>query len=401
MSSSRKAFVRDGAALLGAEGISRVIVFGVSFVVARHAGLEALGTLALVQSLLAYATVAGDAGLGTNAVRVIASRQDDSPVIRDTFLLQTGLTFAALLVLIPVTAQASSWDLALSLALVPVATAMRTSYVLQGRLHAVAAAKARVGGNLATGLSGVLVAALGGPLWAIGLSYSFGAIVTTIAVNAASRFNLSSITAGFRLGAMVGLLRKNLGLALFTVLVHAYSSLLIVFAQYGPTPELLVQASVATRVLLLLVIPSQILGGIVLPRLVGSAKSKLSLILGAPFLVGLLIAFCSYFAAPTYVPLLFGESSMGSVAAVQAISWQVPFSMASSVLLAYLLSKGRYWLSSGIQLIGLLVQLAACWALAARGAELYVFSIVVSEIALVLLLIFARLLWVYSARHRA
>lgn len=82
-------FLRDGSALLAGEMVSRVFVFGTTLVVARGYGLEAVAVLSLAQSLIGYATVAGNSGLGNYAVRKIIGGAPVEPVTRQT--ARTGL----------------------------------------------------------------------------------------------------------------------------------------------------------------------------------------------------------------------------------------------------------------------------------------------------------------------
>src|SRR5688572_11460148 len=97
----RGKFFKDGALLLAAEFISRLLAFSVSFALAREVGLEALAVLTLAQSIVAYATVAGDAGLGTEAVRRIASGEASQAVVRQTARLQIFFALLASSVVVP------------------------------------------------------------------------------------------------------------------------------------------------------------------------------------------------------------------------------------------------------------------------------------------------------------
>lgn len=96
-----------------------------------------------------------------------------------TQLVLTGL---ALLVVVPIAQAQTTLALTLALAGLPVAVAMRASYVLQAQLRANEIAIARIIGNAVTAIAGIGLALAGAPLALVAVSYPVGAMVTALVV---------------------------------------------------------------------------------------------------------------------------------------------------------------------------------------------------------------------------
>lgn len=384
---SRK-FITDGAALLFAEGVSRLLAFSVTFIIAREQGLIALAFLGLAQSILAYATVAGDAGLGTHAVRELALGGDATVVASGTARVQVLLTLAALAIVVPIAAFRTDWGLALALAVVPLSAAFQMTYVLQAGLRAGEIALGRILGNVATAAFGIAAALVGAPLAIVALAYGLGAAVTMLFIQWRTRIPLIRSVGVPSFSFLKGNGRAQFFLAIYTLIVHAYSTSLLILSAALAGGAHLVDTSVATRLLLILVIPAQVLGTIVLPRYVGQ-RPKLLRDVSIGFAAGSLIAAFVFITAPVGVPLMFGVEAETSVGAVRTIATQVPFAIATTVMLSRVLAAGRYMLAALTYLVALIIQVSLCFVLRQYSTEVFVLSIVLSEAVLLALLVVA------------
>lgn len=393
----RSKFLRDGAHLFAAEIISRLLAFSVSFVLARQVGLEALALLALAQSIVAYATVAGDAGLGTDAVRRISNGDEADTVVKQTARVQILFALLASCVVIPVALMQTNSLVALGVAMVPLFVAASATYVLQGRLDAKGLATSRILGNVVVGFFGIGASLLGFPLAVIALAYSAGALVSTTYVNRLAGVSLSDLFGKLPWSSMRAVKNKYMALASYTIILHAYSSALIIMAQNFGGGAYLVEVALATRVLLLLVIPGQLLGSLLLPRYSRrqATLKGVSAHVSLALLFGVLMSLAVHLTADWFVPLMFGVEARSSVAAVEAISLQLPLSLASTVLIAYFLAAGRYVMLARLYLLALIVQISVGMLLRDLDAMIFVLCLVASEWVFVLALLVALLL------HRA
>lgn len=390
----RTKFFKDGALLLAAELVSRILAFSVSFVLARQIGLEALAVLALAQSIVAYATVAGDAGLGTEAVRRIANGEQSEAVVRETARLQIFFALLASALVVPIALAQTTSLVAIGLALGPVLVAASATYVLQGRLDARSLAVSRVLGNTVVGAMGIVTSLMSLPLWVIASSYSVGALVSMLYVNHRAGVGPTQIFGRIPWRSLSVGRSKYLALASYTVILHGYSSCLIIMAQNFGGGSQLVDVALATRVLLLLVIPAQLLGSLLLPRYSRAAVSMRTLCLHtvAVLILGGFVSLVVHLSAKWFVPLMFGPESVDSVRAVEAISLQVPLSLASTVLIAFLLAAGRFSTLAGIYAAVLAVQIGLGFYLRNFESSEFVMALVLSEWIFVLLLLTALLL---------
>lgn len=397
---SGRKFLSDGGFLFGAEGLARVFAFSVTFILAHRVGLESLALLGLAQSLVAYATVAGDGGLGTAAVRRIAMGDSTVSVVRDTARAQVFLSTVASALLFPIVAIQTSVALALVLGTLPIITAASTSYVLQGRMDAKWIAFSRVAGNIVVGCTGIVLSVFSFPIWAIALAYPLGSLVSMSIVNSRSKVAYRVIFGRVSLRHLRDEARPYLSLAFYTVILHGYSSSLIILARSLNGGSYFVEVALATRLLLLMVIPAQILGSLLLPRYsarVASQSLQISVwrdafvALGA----GLLIFATVASTANWVVPLLFGAGASSSVPGVQIIAAQVPLAMVSTVLTALLLANKNFGILSVTYCCALVAQILCGLGFARLSAGAFVFSIVVSEAVFVALLLIATL-WLRS-----
>ncbi len=376
-----KKFINDGAVLLVSEFLSRIFSFSVTFVLARQLGLEALATLALAQSLVAFATVAGDAGLGTSAVRRISRGDDARSVVRETAKAQVAITVLALLVVVPIAAMQTNPLLVLVLALVPLFYAASPGYVLQAKLMATGIGVSRILGNLGTGVVGVTLSLLRAPLWCVAISYGLGAMIGLLYTIRVARVAFSDVVGWPDLSPYRDAWRSYVSLALFTLVLQAYWSALLILSQLFGDGAHFIVTSVATRILFLLSIPGVIIGSLLLPRYsAAGSKSKVWHHVLASLGAGALISGGVQICAQWFVPLMFGPEAISSIDAVRAISLQVPLAMANSVLLAYLLSAGRYGLSAAGYLLALGSQILFGWLLFGQSSSGFVLAMVTSEL---------------------
>lgn len=370
--------------------VSRILAFSVSFVLARTLGLSSLAVLALAQSVMAYATVAGDAGLGTEAVRRLSGGENKYQVVKDTVSLQLVLTVIALVIVVPVSILQVGVNLSLALALTPVATALTCSYVLQADLDAINMAVARVLMNVVTGVVGIALVLISSPLWVVSLAYGLGAVASMMFTNSKAKVVLATT---FRVPKISSLPRgrRSFGALLgVTTVVHAYSSALLILAAFLTSGSLLIDTSVATRFLLLLVLPAQILGSMLLPRYARLVeRPRLLTHALVAFLAGVFIAGVTTVVAEGVVPFLLGPEAVGSVSSVVVLGWHVPFALASTIYSSYFLSRGRYHTVFVLYTVALIVLVVCALVLSPWGSEAYVASLVVSEIAFVSLLMLA------------
>lgn len=389
----RAKFLRDGAHLLFAEVLSRLLAFSVSFVLARQVGLEALAILALAQSIVAYATVAGDAGLGTDAVRRISNGEASILVVKQTARVQILFALLASFIAVPAALMQTGSLVALGVALVPLLVAASCTYVLQGRLDAKGLATSRIVGNVIVGVFGITSSLLGLPLEVIALSYSAGALASTFYVNRLAGVSFSDLLGPIAWSSFSGVRRKYLALAAYTVVLHAYASALIIMAQNVGGGVQFVDVALATRVQLLLVIPAQLLGSLLLPRYARRQATLRSLCghLALAMIFGACISIAVHLSASWFVPLMFGPDSLSSVGAVEAISVQLPLSLASSVLIAFFLAAGKYVMLARLYLLALAVQIAVGFLFRDYEASVFVLSLVASEWIFVLALLAALL----------
>jgi O-antigen/teichoic acid export membrane protein len=393
-------FLGDGFILMASQLVSRILAFSVSFVLARNLGLSALAVLALAQSIMAYATVAGDAGLGTEAVRRLSTGENRRRVVKETVSLQVTLTVIALVVILPVSIWQVGLSLSAALVVTPLAAALTCSYVLQSDLDAVNMAVSRVIMNVVTGLSGLALVLMGAALPLVALSYGVGAVAAMFFTNMKSRVKISR---SFQIPTLKSFSRGPKSFAAlvgFTTIVHSYSSLLLIMAAFLAGGSLLVDTSVATRFLLLLVLPAQILGSMLLPRYAKLTTRPNLLRHGLVALcAGIFIATGVSVTANWFVPALLGSDASASVGAVIALAWQVPFSLMSTIYTSYFLGKGEYQKVFGIYAVALLFLIALAVYSCNFGSVLYVSSLVASEIVFVILLIVTEYFWRKREKH--
>lgn len=392
-SMTKRKFLIDGGFLFGAETLARLFAFSVTFFLARQVGLEALAVLSLAQALIAYALVAGDAGLGTAAVRRIALGQESHEVIRDTARAQVLLASIASLVVVPIVAVQTSWLIALSLSTLPLIAAASTTYVLQGRLDARGIAYSRVTGNLVVGVLGIGLSLLACPLWVIAFSYPVGAVAAMLVVNTRSGASLGLVFGRVNLVHLRSEARPYMSLALFTVVLHAYSSCLIILSQNLDQGQHFIDVALSTRLLLIMVIPAQVLGSLLLPRYSKVSHNDLGhdlkRHLAMAFTAGCAITFAVWLTADSVVPILFGSEAEGSVLSVQVISVQVPLSLVSTVLVAALLAHKAYGTVGRIYLFTLGVQILAGFWLVGYSSPIFICALLIAEACFVILLSFS------------
>lgn len=377
----RGKFVKDGAFLLAGEVISKLLAFSVSFALARQVGLEALAFLSLAQSLIAYATVVGDAGLGTDAVRRISNGESSHGVATQTARVQVLFAVLASLVVVPIAASQTDPSIALGVALVPIFYAASANYVLQGRLDARNLAVSRVLGNTVVCSFGLITIFVGFPLGVIAFSYSAGALASMLYVNRIAELKPKDLLGALPWAALKSMRINYAALAAYTVIVHAYSSALIIMAQTFGGGTQLVDVALATRILLLLFIPAQLLGSLLLPRYARgyTTMRALAVSIAAALVVGGLMSVAVHFTAEWFVPIMFGPESAGSVTSVTRISLQLPLYLASTVLIAYFLAAGRYIMLARLYAVALLAQVIFGYVLRHEVADLFVLSVVLSE----------------------
>lgn len=388
--SIRKFFI-DGGYLFGAEACSRLFAFSVTFVLARQMGLGSLALLALAQALIAYALVAGDAGLGTAAVGRIAQGHGTPKVIQDTARAQIFFAIVATVIMFPIVAAQTTLLLAVSVSSLPVIAAASTTYVLQGRLDARWTAISRVVGNCVVGVGGITMSALALPLWIIALAYPAGAAVSMLIVNYRSGASLRLVFGRVDFHHLRSEARPYLSLALFTIILHAYSSCLIIFSQNLDGGRHFVEVALSTRILLIMVIPAQILGSLLLPRYAKAFLDNHSVTWArhaiAAGLAGCVLAGMAFATAGFFIPLLFGANALGSVASVQVIAFQVPLSLVSTVLVSVLLARKRYGTVGFVYLLALCAQIIACFLLANAPTPEFICSLLIGEVLFVGLLV--------------
>lgn len=382
-------FLRDGGLLFLAEGISRLVAFSVTFVIARRVGLSEVAVITLAQSLLAYATVAGDGGMGTGAVTRIVGGESVRAIVRGTARTQLGLTLVASLVVVPIVASSAGWPLAIVLAATPFAIASSTSYVLQARQDVASIAAARISGNVVTAGVGVLAASSALPLPLIAAAYPLGALTTALVGNLRAGTRPGDLLGRPSLAFLLSDWKHGLGLFGYTLTVHFYASVLLILSSTLSGGANLVDIALATRLLLIFSIPAQIIESILLPRYARRSGSDgfrgrvlRDAVLG--FVAGCIACAALVVAAPIYVPLLFGPSAEGAVGTVQSVVLQVPISIATSVLSAGLLARRRSLGLTIAYMSAAVIQVIWAVSFASSGPERMGLAIVVSEIGLAL-----------------
>ncbi len=363
--------------------MARVAAFSVTFVISRRLGLDNLAVLTVAQSIVAYATVAGDAGLGTAAVTRIASGERAQLIVRGTARLQVVLSLVSTIVIVPIVAAASSWPLAVILATTPVAIALSTSYVLLARADARSVALSRIWGNVSTAFFGVTASLLGAPIWLVALAYPLGAVVATVFVNGRTGVHWRDLVGVPSWGFVRADSRHLSGLLLHTLVVHFYSSILVILASIVDGGAQLVEIALASRLLLLFSIPAQVLESVLLPRYAAAVDALTSrrvlrdaaVVVGGGIAAGAVIVV----AAPFYVPLLFGVAAAEAVPAVQVILLQIPVSLLTSVLTVVLFARRDTLRLGAAYGVAAVVQLLVALFLASQDRSIAP-AIVVSEV---------------------
>ena len=335
--------------------------------------------------------MAGDAGLGMAAVQKISHGRPASEVIRETARVQIAISTIATLIVVPIAASQASVGLALALAAIPILTAIGTTYVLQSNLDARWIAISQILGNLTVCVVGISAAVAGLPVWAIALAYPAGLAVSTLVVDLRARARVRDLVGLLSVREIRSQARTYAALTAFTIVVHAYSACLLIISGIVDGGSHLTGIGLATRVLLLLVIPAQILGSMLLPRYWRQSPTRRHVLAWATvaFAVGIVASVASALMAPIYVPLMFGADAVPFVPLVQIIGLQVPLSLATTVLSAYYLSSARYVTLAVCYLLGLGVQIGCALAFAEASSEVFVTSILISELAFTVALIAA------------
>lgn len=387
-------FLSDGAYLLAAQLVARLLAFSLTFVVARTLGLEQLAMLGLAQSLVGFATVAGDAGLGTSAVQRIARGEDSHQVVHDTARAQVWISIVASLAMVPIIATQTDILLALSLCLTPMVIAATATYVLQARLQARKIAVGQIAGNLLVASVGILLAVIGLPLGVVALVYPAGLFLTMIIVNAQAKVSIRDIVGLPHFAHFVRDGRSYASLLFYTLVVHAYSACLLILSQNLASGRHFEGTGLASRMLILMVIPSVILGSMMLPRFaaVPPSAKRLSLLTGAAFLAGALLATANALLAPVYVPLLFGPEAVPYIGAVQLVGAQVPFSFACTILTSAALAERRFVSTGLAYALALLSQITFALLFSQFSTSVFVLAISVSECIFLMVLASQRFL---------
>lgn len=388
-------FLSDGAYLLVAQLAARLLAFSLTFIVARTLGLEQLAMLGLAQSLIGFATVAGDAGLGTSAVQRIARGEDSRQVVHDTARAQLWISVVASIVMVPIIATQTDMMLAFSLCLTPVVIAATTTYVLQARLEARKIAVGQIAGNLLVASVGILLAILGLPLGVVALVYPAGLLLTMFIVNAQAKVRIRDIVGLPRISHFVSDGRSYAALLFYTLVVHSYSACLLILSQNLASGRHFEGTGLASRMLILMVIPSIIVGSMLLPRFaaVPPSRKRLFILTSVAFLGGAVLATANALLAPMYVPLLFGPEAEPYVGAVQAVGAQVPFSFACTVLTSAALAERRFVSTGLAYALALLSQITFALLFAPLSTSVFVLAISVSECIFLVALVAQRMLF--------
>lgn len=355
-----------------------------TLMIARTCGIAFLADLSLAQSLLAYAAVAADAGLTAHAVRRLSEGDDEHTVIRETSSVQLVLCLGSLAVILPLAAGRVGWQMALLLALHAIATSLAPTYVLQATRRYGRLATSRAFSSLLTCAAGVAILAAGVQTF-VPAAYSVGAVgAMAIVVYASSKsFRRFFCTLTLRI-------RRSWILAAGwlipqTVIVHAYASFLLVASGFTLDASGFVLLATALKFQSYLVIPATLFQTVLLAAFVRGDLSVRKASAGVG-LVGLVVTCFAYSLAPHLLALLFGEEARSATGVARLVCLQVPFAYLSTVMLAALVARGKYGLSTAVY-GGALVALAlGCLTVAARTPERLAYAFVGAEVLFVGLL---------------
>ncbi|QCR42578.1 hypothetical protein C1N91_02470 [Curtobacterium sp. SGAir0471] len=186
------------------------------------------------------------------------------------------------------------------------------------------------------------------------------------------------------------------GLLLHTLIVHFYSSILVILASIVNDGSQLVEIALASRLLLLFSIPAQVLESVLLPRYAAAVDSLTAMKIlrdGAlVFIGGAALGVIIIFTAPVYVPLLFGSAASAAVPVVQVMLLQIPVSLLTSVLTVALFARRDTLRLSFAYGIAAVVQLSVALLLASRDASVSS-AIVLSEAVFAVGTLFAVFTW--------
>lgn len=384
-------WAKEGLVLTGAEYISRAFGFVLTLAISHSMGVDALASVALAISITGFATVAGDAGLGTHAVRLLVHGTPVRNVVRDTARVQIALTAVVLIPAWVWAAIATDWAMASALAIVPIASAARAGYVLQAELRAKELAVSRVVGNLTTAVLGLAAVALGASLPVVALSYGIGALSSLAYVQWRIRQPLGLSLGPPSVEFIRTTWRHQLALAGYTIALYAYYNVLLVTVSIVGTSAALNDVAVATRVAAIFTIPATSVTAVLLPRFAADARLRWHRFAGLGAAAGAACAAVIIAASPALIPALFGPEAAGAVGATQILMLEMPIGLANGVLAALVLGRGKYRSAFVAYAAAVAVQVLAVLALAHRSSAAMSSSFVASSLVLFALLVtFAR-----------
>ncbi len=384
--------VRRGVlALAAGEATTRLLGFALSAVIARRAGLDALAALTVAQGLIAYALVAGDAGLSTDAVRRLAAGDGSrSHLIALTTAAQICLTAAATTVLLIVVAvlplTTASKQPVLALSLLPLSYALNLGYVLQSSSRFKALTISRITGQVAGVVLGVACLVRFDSFLLAVASIVLGAFVTDLLIAVASRQDWMPVRQ-VTVRAVLVRIKQGRGFLGYTMANHASSSSpLLVIAIIGTAPDV-AHYSVAQRILLLAMAPAQILAAVLLPRI--SLRGHVlddeywSQVLSVSVVAAGAASALFVFARPIS-EALFGPAAASAAPVVRLVAIFLPVGYTSLLLTTTLLSRGRASMQAAItagSLLPLLV-LAATF-IRSSGAEGPLYAVLLTEVLVI------------------
>jgi O-antigen/teichoic acid export membrane protein len=349
----KNALVGHLSVQLSGEVVSRLAAFVVTAAVSRTLGLSSIGVLTLAQSLAAYATVVGDAGLNNDGTRRLAKGESRS-IIGQITGAQVVLTLVGML---PVCAMLYFMDFPAQVALTTLiilpaslALALNVGWVLQADRH--------VGALTITTVSGQLIAtslALVSLYFELSLFYVAAAMTT--GVIATTLLTRRSISPEGRRPAFRGLKRQlvrgrsYVGLGLLS---HLYGSAPLLFLGLVATSFELGKFAAALRLMFLLLIPGQLLSMNLLPRFAAQSNDSalLRTVSGGALAAGCICAVIVQVTSQPLLRLSFGAEGDTARACLIFFSLLVPLSYVNNVCSSWHLAHGQASLQLRALMIG-------------------------------------------------
>lgn len=379
-----KSLLRGSVLLVAGEFVSRVLLLLFTAILARVLGLETLASLTVTQTILAYATVAGDAGLTAHAVRRLSAGEDQRTVIRETSSSQIVLAGAGLVICVPIAAWVDDAYMVLLLAAGPLAVAAAPTYLLQANSRMGLIAASRIASAVVTAGGGSAILHFTQSVWAV-IGYTLGAFSATAVIVVGAKVGFLGFLRSLTLHVRLRWLAESRWLIAQSLTVHVYASALLLFGTFLIPQAQFIELATALRLQLLFLVPANILQTVLLP-LFTKNKIKLSSVAPLVALLSCAIPIAVQLRGNEMLILAFGDEAGAARDQLFLLSIQVPVAYSTVTVLTYLIANGKYSDATISYLAALAAQVVYAVIVGIHRPAFYPLALLVGELVFLSLL---------------